>query len=104
MFPRSTCIFALLLPCLSAATVTSAEDNTIRRYCFACHNSTVKSGGLALEKLSVETAPDPAAEWEKVVRKLRGRYMPPAGAPRPTEAAYQNLLTRLETGLDRNAE
>ena len=33
-----------------------------------------------------------AATWEKVVRKLRGRMMPPAGLPRPDEATYDALV------------
>jgi hypothetical protein len=38
--------------------------------------------------------------WEKVVRKLRNGLMPPAGNPRPDEAAYQAFRTRLEDRLD----
>ena len=44
-----------------------------------------------------------AATWEKVVRKLRGRMMPPAGLPRPDEATYDALVSHLETSLDRAA-
>ena len=38
-----------------------------------------------------------AATWEKVVRKLRGRMMPPAGLPRPDEATYDALAAHLES-------
>lgn len=41
-----------------------------------------------------------AAAWEKVVRKLRPRYMPPAGLPRPDEKTYQTLVADLEVKLD----
>ena len=41
--------------------------------------------------------------WEKVVRKLRSRAMPPAGMPRPDEATYEAVASRLETDLDRLA-
>ncbi len=37
------------------------------------------------------------------MRKLRARSMPPAGRPRPTEAAYDGLVAHLETSLDRVA-
>ena len=65
-----------------APTIRPAID----RYCTGCHNSKLKTGGLALN-----SADDPSAHsdvWEKVVRKLRTRSMPPAGLPRPDEATY----------------
>ena len=42
--------------------------------------------------------------WEKLVRKLRNREMPPAGMPRPDEATYDALVKYIETGRDRLAE
>jgi hypothetical protein len=42
-----------------------------------------------------------ADHWEKVVRKLRTRSMPPPGAPRPDDAGYDRVATFLETELDR---
>ncbi len=44
-----------------------------------CHNGRVKAGGLALDALDVSRVTTDPATWEKVVRKLRGRMMPPAG-------------------------
>ncbi len=38
--------------------------------------------------------------WEKVVRKLRTRAMPPPGRLRPDDAEYERLATRLETAID----
>src|SRR5262249_41134661 len=36
----------------------------------------------------------------KVVRKLRGRLMPPVGLPRPDDATYEGLTSWLESELD----
>src|SRR5436190_13313289 len=78
--------------------IAAPERAVLDRYCLGCHNAKVKNGGLALD-----TA-DPVAQqpevWEKVVRKLRGRYMPPAGLPRPDEHAYDALVASLESSLD----
>src|SRR4029079_4687979 len=41
--------------------------------------------------------------WEKVVRKLRGRMMPPPGRPRPDEKTYDDVVASLEKSLDRAA-
>jgi mono/diheme cytochrome c family protein len=76
---------------------------TIDRYCVGCHNDRIKTAGLALDTLDVERAGANAEAWEKVVRKLRGRMMPPPGRPRPDEAAYNSLASYLETSLDRSA-
>jgi hypothetical protein len=53
-----------------------------------------------LAGLDVARPASDAATWEKVVRKLRGRMMPPAGLPRPDEATYNGLVSNLESSLD----
>src|SRR3989441_2154313 len=73
------------------------------QYCVACHNERLKTAGLMLDKADLERVPQDAATWEKVVRKLRTRAMPPAGRPRPDAATYDALATLLETELDRAA-
>src|ERR1700746_3136507 len=62
----------------AAATLDQYRD-MLSTYCYDCHNSTVKSGGLVLEGLDIQNASDDAQVWEKAVRKLRGRLMPPPG-------------------------
>ena len=39
--------------------------------------------------------------WEKVLRKLRNREMPPVGVPRPDAATYEALVASIETERDR---
>ena len=72
----------------------------INQYCVGCHNSNVKTAGLALDTVSAESIAKHPEVWEKVVRKLRPRYMPPAGLPRPDEKTYQTLISSLESSLD----
>src|SRR4051812_34398755 len=78
----------------------TAPAATINQYCVGCHSEKVKTGGLALDPAHIADRP---ADWEKAVRKLRARYMPPAGLPRPDERTYDALVTSLETTLDRAA-
>jgi mono/diheme cytochrome c family protein len=73
----------------------------VNRYCVTCHSARLKTGGLSLEALDVTQVAADAATWEKVVRKLRGRMMPPAGAPRPDDAGYDALVAHLEGALDK---
>jgi hypothetical protein len=73
------------------------------RYCLGCHNKSAKTAGLALDTAVVEEVSRHTEIWEKVVRKLRARHMPPAGMPRPDEAAYGAVVSSLEASLDRAA-
>ncbi len=59
-------------------------------------------GGLALDNLNVDAVANDAAIWEKAVRKLRGRLMPPPGAKQPEQKEVDSLIGYLETKLDAN--
>src|SRR5262245_14540254 len=76
---------------------------TIDRYCVGCHSDKVKAAGLSLSTLNPDNPGENPDVWEKVVRKLRVRYMPPAGAPQPDARTYDALVAHLESGLDRAA-
>src|SRR6516225_3942633 len=91
-------------PAAAAATAGSSEEAkaTISAYCTTCHSSRVKSGGLALDNLNVDAVANDAAIWEKAVRKLRGRLMPPPGAKQPEQKEVDSLIGYLETKLDAN--
>src|SRR5687767_7899943 len=78
----------------------SPHDAVIKRYCIGCHNSKIKQSEFSLENLQIHNAGRNPEAWEKVVRKLRGRYMPPAGLPRPDETTYQAIVATLEQSLD----
>lgn len=102
--PQQSAVSAAPAPRGSNAADTSSEPALITRYCLGCHNARTKSGGFVLEGLDPTRAADHAEAWEKVVRKLRGGLMPPAGRPRPDEATYTHLRTAIETRLDRAAQ
>ncbi len=75
----------------------------VQGYCTSCHDAESAKGGLDLASLAAqEIGRDPQA-WEKVVRRLRGRQMPPMGKDRPAEEAYDAVVAQLEGVLDRAA-
>jgi hypothetical protein len=86
-----------------SADAAVPERAMLDKYCVGCHNGRAKAGNLTLQGLDTAHVAENAETWEKVVRKLRGGLMPPAGAPRPDEAAYRTFLTTLQTSLDRAA-
>ena len=69
-----------------------------------CHSDRVKSGGLALSQLNLDSVDQSAEIAEKVIRKLRGGLMPPAGAKRPDAHASAQFVTWLETKIDTAAK
>src|ERR1044071_9207656 len=74
--------------------------STVNQYCVGCHNEKLKTAGLALDPSHVADHP---ADWEKAVRKLRARYMPPVGLPRPDDRTYDSLVASVEQTLDQAA-
>jgi hypothetical protein len=93
----------------------SAQRALVDSYCVTCHNQAVVEGrdrpasplagqlravGLALDTLDLADVGTHASEWEKVVRKLRGGVMPPAGRPRPDAETLEAFLGWLEGELD----
>src|SRR5262245_25431542 len=61
------------------ASADPGHREVITRYCVSCHNEQLKRGGLSLDAaLRRDVAQDPAV-WERVVRKVRARQMPPIG-------------------------
>jgi mono/diheme cytochrome c family protein len=75
----------------------------VAQYCVECHNREDQTAGLALDTLGASDVNEHAAAWEKVVRKLRRRQMPPVTAERPSERSYQTVLAMLEGTLDKAA-
>jgi len=88
----------------SATAATSspatAQRALLDKYCVTCHNQKSRTAGLALDKLDLANVPASAEVWEKVIQKIRGGMMPPAGMPRPDRASLDGLVSALEHDLD----
>jgi hypothetical protein len=76
------------------------EQTIIDQYCVGCHNTSTTTAGLTLDLIGRQEVTQHPETWEKVVRRLRARQMPPAGLPRPGEPAYKAALASLESKLD----
>jgi hypothetical protein len=103
------CLCAAVIGALSftlwADTAPSAATakSVIQQYCTGCHNTRLKTGGLALDANETDRIAEHSDVWEKVARKLRTGEMPPAGLPRPDAATYRTAARELESALDRAA-
>ena len=96
-------VAAVLAPALAAAAPapdTKQQWGLVENYCFKCHNIEDWAGTIAFDTMSMDDVPASADVWEKAIRKLRGRLMPPPGKPQPDNAAVASLISFLETSLD----
>ncbi len=82
------------------SSIATEHRAVIDRYCVTCHNERLKTGGLALDLLSLSDVGANSDQWEAVVQKLKGGMMPPPGRPRPDTTAYRELQYWLEDSLD----
>jgi len=76
----------------------------LNQNCVGCHNARVKQppdDPVNLESASTTDLLANAATWERVVRKLAVRAMPPAGSRHPSEPEYAAFTTWLTSSLDR---
>src|SRR5689334_5721676 len=99
--PRFLVTASIAATCVCAHA--QSQRAAIDRYCITCHNSKAKIGGLSLDATAGNDPAEHPEIWEKVVRRLRVRSMPPAGLPRPDESGYKSLLGWIEGSLDRAA-
>ena len=101
---------AIAFPAMAQTGVlgqTSAPDPhqaLVTTYCVTCHNTRLKTGGLALDGLNLQPPADDAQIWEKALRKLRGHQMPPPGSPQPTQKDVDLFAAWMESTLDGQAK
>jgi len=89
----------------SSSAADAAKYRTwLNQYCVGCHNSRTKSPAedpVNLETASLDNLMPQAAMWERVIRKLAVRAMPPQGSKHPEEPEYVAFTGWLAGSLDR---
>jgi mono/diheme cytochrome c family protein len=90
-------------PAAREGEAVPAQLATINQYCVGCHNDRAKMGGVSFQGVTPATIAEHAEVFEKAVRKMRGRVMPPPGARQPDAATADALVAYLEQTLDRAA-
>jgi hypothetical protein len=91
-------------PANQVAQHSESQWSTIGLYCFGCHNEEVRAGNLLLDQLGPESVAEHPEIFEKVVRKLRGRQMPPPGMEQPSQQEVDALIGWLESTLDKSGK
>jgi len=99
--PFALVAVAVLVPVSQAQDPAAAQLGTVKQYCLGCHNDKAKVGGVTFEGITADSVAKDPELFEKAVRKLRGRVMPPPGAKQPDGKAVDSLVAWLEDSLDR---
>jgi mono/diheme cytochrome c family protein len=81
-----------------------AQLAMMKQYCTGCHNDKIKIGGASFDGITAASIAKNPELFEKAVRKLRGRVMPPPGAKQPDGKAVDSLVAYLEDSLDKLPE
>lgn len=101
-------IFSSVILFALASGARAAEPGSVQAvvgtFCINCHGGDAPDGGLNLAAIAKDQFADHPGIWEKVVRKLRARQMPPVGSDRPDDKTYLATLSHLESTLDRAAK
>ncbi|MFL6280077.1 MAG: DUF1592 domain-containing protein [Vicinamibacterales bacterium] len=94
-----------MVPFNSHRRTTSVAPHValVDEYCLSCHDKDHEKGKLVLETVADDHVAEHPEIWEKVIRKLRARLMPPVGKERPDEPTYDAVISFLEKSLDRAA-
>ena len=110
---RFTGLLSLVAICSSFSAL--AQDSTVGinsadhaqwgmldQYCLECHNYEDWAGEVAFDLMTPGSLMEEPDVWEKAVRKLRGRLMPPPGSPQPEQKNINEFVSWVETTLDAN--
>jgi hypothetical protein len=87
----------------NASNDASRFSGVINQYCVTCHNDALRTAGFSLQQANLNNMGEHAETWEKVLRKVKVRTMPPSGMPRPDIATYDAFADFLTTSLDNHA-
>ena len=98
----------VLGPIASAATYAqepgimpvAERQALVDQYCAYCHDDSVMDGGFSFSSIDLARPHLNAAQTERVILKLRGGMMPPAGMPRPDWDTVGSFVRSLETTID----
>jgi hypothetical protein len=81
----------------------SPASRLIAKYCLDCHDTDSSKGQINLEGLDPTKVEPNTDLWERVLRKMWSRHMPPPGKPQPERRETDRFLTQLALALDHAA-
>jgi hypothetical protein len=97
-------LLAMSFLCGSAVANPADLAEVVRTYCVPCHNARLAESKIVLDALDSGRPWAEPEVWERVLRQLRARTMPPMDNPRPDPMTYEALVAALGSSLDRGGQ
>lgn len=70
----------------------------LKKYCFDCHEGDQAEGGVSMASYAEATAKNTdRVHWQKILRQLQGKAMPPKDSPQPDESQRKNIMLWIES-------
>ncbi|MDO7678253.1 MAG: DUF1592 domain-containing protein [Pirellulales bacterium] len=70
----------------------------LKKYCFDCHEGDQAEGGVSMASYAEVTAKNTdRVHWQKILRQLQGKVMPPKDSPQPDESQRKNIMVWIES-------
>jgi len=102
-------VLSTTLAMMAFVAVAGAEDlkdieNFVSSHCIDCHSGSEPEGSFDLESLSFDADQFSqkkldTTDWEKILRRIDAREMPPASSDRPDEDEYKKFSKSLSQTL-----
>lgn len=87
----------------AASSPSLKSRQVVEKYCVTCHDPDSKKGSLDLAAILQNPVAKHSAEWERVIRRVNSRQMPPVGRERPDDPTLDAFTSELSDTLDRLA-
>lgn len=100
---RARIIACICVSLLCGETLGRDPATQVKQYCYECHDADSHKGKLNLEALEGQDVEAHGDVWEKVIRKMAARQMPPVGKARPNEKEFDRIIAQLSATLDKAA-
>jgi mono/diheme cytochrome c family protein len=85
----------------TASAAGAAQLETMKTYCATCHSDKAKMAGVSFEGVTAQSIAEHPEIFEKAIKKVRGRVMPPPGAKQPDAKTADALVAFMEDTLDK---
>lgn len=91
-------------PQAAQSDIKQSSAAVVKQYCATCHNAAIHTAGVVLDPAELSQGSAAlgrnAELWERAVKQLHAKTMPPVGMPRPDAATYTKLTSYIESSLD----
>ena len=92
------CAVSVLWGFAKAETFDGDVHPFLKKYCFDCHEGDQAEGGVSMASYAEATAKNTdRVHWQKILRQLQGKAMPPKDSPQPDESQRKNIMLWIES-------